>query len=80
MQAQGAVPICQSCVPNTMRPSVNEKCEHIAGVQKMSVREVGSDIVFFDRRISLCPLSSIYQMRIDGKEIRGVTSGTQRTR
>ena len=30
-----------------MRQSVNEKCEHIAGVQKMSVREVGSDIVFF---------------------------------
>ena len=63
-----------------MRQSVNEKCEHIARGSK----DVGALSVvrhcFFVRRISLCLLSSIYQMRIDGKETRAVTSGTQRTR
>ena len=63
-----------------MRQSVNEKCEHIAGVQKMSVREVGSDIVFLSDAF-LCVLCRRFtRCEKTGRKLEPLRVATQRTR
>ena len=58
IQAHGAVPTSQICVPNTMRLSVNEKCEHITGFKRCRCVKRGPTFrCVICRRLTRCVLT-----------------------